>query len=241
MRDKALVRSRTKLIPHSTTPTQRTRYARRRIRQSQPIQLSPVLDPVWDSRQACAPPGPTIIRNGPIRQSMKVEDGDIVPAGIARLDRQVDGLTHIAKIGDIKRPRYGRKGGHPLREVLVACQYPYEPATLGFTRREDAVLIDAVLLLELIEDVTGEADIVGRDLWYALPCCLHFVEEKKSSSPPYGQPLKHLLLGGKDMGQSVVNPLTLIPLGYTTMYSVLKYVVVNKSNASCDSAVRVPP
>lgn len=200
MGDEAPLPTLAKLVYHSAAPALRTRHARAGIRRSQPVPLRPPLYPVRDTRQASPSSRSTHVRDGRIVHAVELEYWNVRPAGIARLDSHRRWLARINIVGDIKCARHWRKRRHALRQRRITSQHPHEPSPLGLTRGVDAIRVDAVTCLKLVEDLGGEADVVGLYTWNALPSFLRYLSATEDGR-----------------GRVGTAGLTLIPWGYTTM------------------------
>lgn len=99
---------------------------------------------------------------------------------------------------------------NPIRQLLVTRQHAHEPSALRLTSGEYAVRVDTVLRLDVVEYISGEAKIVRLYSWNTLP---RFLLKVSTRTELVGSWEHDLYLGTR----THKFPLTLIPLGYTTI------------------------
>lgn len=115
----------------------------------------------------------TLIRNGVIIATVELEERNLGAAWGA------DNLDRVGRAGreviDVEGAGHGRKGGDALGEIAVAGEDANKSTTLGLASGIDAAGIDAVILLQVINDAVGEAHVVGVGSGRSLPVFLNRV------------------------------------------------------------------
>lgn len=135
-------------------------HNRRHVLGGQPVSLGPVMDVVRDRWQARAVVViVALIRDGGVIATVELEERNL---GAARGADNLDRVGWAGREGvDVESAGHGRKGGDALGEVVVTGKDTDESATLGLASGIDAAGVDAVVLLQVIDDAVSEADVVG--------------------------------------------------------------------------------
>lgn len=137
-----------------------------RARAGAPVPPGPPGDPLGNCGDAAAAGIPAVVGDGAVARPVQLHDGQ---------GRAGRAAVVVARDVGVKGSRDGRKGGELPAVLGRAGQRPGQPGAVGVAGGVDARFVDAVVLLDTIDQVRGE-DLVADALFgitRALPVFLH--------------------------------------------------------------------
>lgn len=139
---------------------------RSNIVEAKPISYGPLLNEMWDRWETFLLAAPTLIINRRIIATMKFKKGNVVSA---RLTRDLHIVRCASRCIDIKGTGHGGKCCYAARHCLIASQDIAESGAIRFSGGKDMSRINAILALDVVEDVCSELNVVYSNIWNTLP------------------------------------------------------------------------